>query len=57
MLNSKHHYTKIGREVNTQFSLFRKKATTREAGGFAYAGKALCSSRTRQTRKYGLPAA
>ena len=25
MLNSKHHYTKIGREVNTQFSLFRKK--------------------------------
>ena len=23
MLNSKHHYTKIGREVNTQFSLFR----------------------------------
>ena len=25
MLNSKHHYTKIGREVNTQFSLFPQK--------------------------------
>ena len=57
MLNNKHHYTKIEREVNTQFSLFRKKASTLEAGGFAYAGKALFSSRTRQTRKYGLPAA
>ena len=31
MLNSKHHYTKIGREVNTQFSLFRKKETERRS--------------------------
>ena len=31
MLISKHHYTKIGREVNTQFSLFRKKETERRS--------------------------
>ena len=31
MLNSKHHYTKIGCEVNTQFSLFRKKETERRS--------------------------
>ena len=31
MLNSKYHYTKIGREVNTQFSLFRKKETERRS--------------------------
>ena len=36
MLNSKHHYTKIGREVNTQFSLFRKKETERRSVSFLF---------------------
>ena len=36
MLNSKHHYTKIGCEVNTQFSLFRKKETERCSVSFLF---------------------
>ena len=54
MLNSKHHYTKIGREVNTQFSLFRKKETGKPSGSarrsFSYSSRssaaraAICSA-------------
>ena len=44
MLNSKHHYTKIGCEVNTQFSLFRKKRDGAALRLFPFCPYFSCSS-------------